>query len=722
MYIDDCQLKGVVNLVLRDKDGKVKQHKTIRNKVTNHGLAHLIGRMIDDKQDKAGAHEMPRMMSHMAVGIGASARDNPNSYELKNAVYPATKKSASEAKIYDRMLQNERGGRVQLMKDTTLASDYTPIENVALTRSTTAGSAGALFQTVGGNSVIVISTGSSHNSITTVNLLQPGNIIAFTGFIDAASGTSLSDPSSSYTNFGTNGTNGYKIKTIETDATRSETKITIDGQIDSSDLPAHFSSALPADTANLGDRTVFARVEYVGRIRNKKEVYDSAKLASTFQTHFPLNERPHLDLDSNFGTDAHPTMSTGTGNTFPEWAGQAGAANTDGTSGGLGPFLQATTPDDNDLNLLGVNRGRIGFFYQRELKQPSLLVPSQSGGSFVTSFATRVQDFSEHGETQAGFATTLTGPKANFPFGGEAENKPATTSTTEFVQFGTSVDGIFQGSSIGSSLSEDKGTRAEGYPTSENDYGVIGGLYRGASDTKFVLPDGTGSSTDTAATNHLITFNPASTYTPNSVAGGKKSGSRVVYVATFKENNPRLETDRDSKIHDLTSGLAVDHSTNNISPIDGVYPICEAGIFNKHRPDVGIFDVGDRVDGGSADSPNVDSRIGGTTTQENTYITSDSASISISGLSAPGNPTTADGVAANKIPLKADQPVLNTDGHLNAAVLTSAGQKVSANPHGFTQGASTQTMLCRTTFAAINKAVTDTLQITWSIQLQDAST
>ena len=52
MYKDDCRLKGVVNLVLRDKDGKVKQHKTIRNKVTDYGIAHMIGRMIDDNQDK----------------------------------------------------------------------------------------------------------------------------------------------------------------------------------------------------------------------------------------------------------------------------------------------------------------------------------------------------------------------------------------------------------------------------------------------------------------------------------------------------------------------------------------------------------------------------------------------------------------------------------------------------------------------------------------------
>ena len=80
MYQDDCRLKGVVNLVLRDKDGKVKQHKTIRNKVTRAGIAHIIGRMIDDGQEIGGGHKMPRMMSHMAVGIGAAARGDRDKY------------------------------------------------------------------------------------------------------------------------------------------------------------------------------------------------------------------------------------------------------------------------------------------------------------------------------------------------------------------------------------------------------------------------------------------------------------------------------------------------------------------------------------------------------------------------------------------------------------------------------------------------------------------
>ena len=154
MYIDDCRLKGVVNLVLRDENGKVKQHKTIRNKVTRDGIAHIIGRMIDDGQDRAGLHKMPRMMSHMAVGIGAAARAAEISILqpililcFKRAQLGISdsggtvsdlvtaRKQAAIPKSYDKRLQDERGFRVQLMKDTTLASDYAPLQDLLLSQS-----------------------------------------------------------------------------------------------------------------------------------------------------------------------------------------------------------------------------------------------------------------------------------------------------------------------------------------------------------------------------------------------------------------------------------------------------------------------------------------------------------------------------------------------------------------------------------------------------------
>ena len=131
MYIDDCRLKGVVNLVLRDENGKVKQHKTIRNKVTRDGIAHIIGRMIDDGQDRAGLHKMPRMMSHMAVGIGAAARSGRDKYTSTDfdsllqtnaqlgvsdsggtvSDLVTARKQAAIPKSYDKRLQDERGFR-----------------------------------------------------------------------------------------------------------------------------------------------------------------------------------------------------------------------------------------------------------------------------------------------------------------------------------------------------------------------------------------------------------------------------------------------------------------------------------------------------------------------------------------------------------------------------------------------------------------------------------
>ena len=55
-------------------------------------------------------------------------------------------------------------------------------------------------------------------------------------------------------------------------------------------------------------------------------------------------------------------------------------------------------------------------------------------------------------------------------------------------------------------------------------------------------------------------------------------------------------------------------------------------------------------------------------------------------------------------------------------VLAATGAKLKASALGFTQGPLTQSMLCRTTFDPVNKATADTLQITWSVQLQDATT
>ena len=101
MFNSTPTMKGTVNLVLRGPDGRVKQHKTVRNKVMNLGLAHIIGRMIDPQQNGAARqapadetdaafgdvntakyqHDIPSMMRYMGIGSGRT----PNISSLNTA-------------------------------------------------------------------------------------------------------------------------------------------------------------------------------------------------------------------------------------------------------------------------------------------------------------------------------------------------------------------------------------------------------------------------------------------------------------------------------------------------------------------------------------------------------------------------------------------------------------------------------------------------------------
>ena len=129
MLKDDARIKGIVNLVLRDQHGRVKQHKTIRNAVTDYGIAHIIGRMMDTGQDRRGTdinkqHIIPRMMSHMGIGVGDPAMTTANT----STVISAT--------TTNRFLQGEVGSRVQVMKDTSRTADY-PSFQITLSQTIT---------------------------------------------------------------------------------------------------------------------------------------------------------------------------------------------------------------------------------------------------------------------------------------------------------------------------------------------------------------------------------------------------------------------------------------------------------------------------------------------------------------------------------------------------------------------------------------------------------
>jgi hypothetical protein len=385
--------------------------------------------------------------------------------------------------------------------------------------------------------------------------------------------------------------------------------------------------------------------------------------------------------------------STATGSTFI--MGPFGAAQRRGLT------YSATNPyKENGKGMLGITRGQIGAFYEREIEYNIELLYTDGNGLPITSgFAlTGVSTTVD----EAGFAvldgstSTDASAIARFPFLGAEEDKPAgttgviaagstqnnpTTRGSEFVQFGTAVDGIFQGALVGSSIIADsKNALPEGYPEDENDYAQIGGLTVTGTGSQAIARYNT-------SVKDFVKYNPAASYAPNAVAGAKKNGDRIVYVATFKENNPRPEVDY-KKIHQTADN-------NSRAPQNRVYPITEAGIFNKHAQDLGIFDVADRpyttpTDSVVSELAHIDTRTGISDPSSGTQLT----------LTANG-----------------DVDIGPTDG-----VLTSQGKSISAHAYGFTQGPITQTMLCRTTFDPVNKATADTLQITWSVQLQDSTT
>jgi hypothetical protein len=95
MFNDNSSVMGTLNIVLRGENGRVKKHKTVRNKVMNQGLAHIVGRMLDSTESSYGyntgdatqgqgyaggtqgskaeagrIHLQPKMMRYMGLGLG----------------------------------------------------------------------------------------------------------------------------------------------------------------------------------------------------------------------------------------------------------------------------------------------------------------------------------------------------------------------------------------------------------------------------------------------------------------------------------------------------------------------------------------------------------------------------------------------------------------------------------------------------------------------------
>jgi hypothetical protein len=62
--LENLSVKGRLSIVLRDKDGNVKEEREVDNLVVNAGLAYIISRMVGTSQ---------AVMSHMALGSGVTA-------------------------------------------------------------------------------------------------------------------------------------------------------------------------------------------------------------------------------------------------------------------------------------------------------------------------------------------------------------------------------------------------------------------------------------------------------------------------------------------------------------------------------------------------------------------------------------------------------------------------------------------------------------------------
>lgn len=63
---DSSKVTGMLNIVVRDDAGKVKQEFTVPNLVVDSGLAHIAGRL-------SGDGVVPAAMSHMSVGTDSTA-------------------------------------------------------------------------------------------------------------------------------------------------------------------------------------------------------------------------------------------------------------------------------------------------------------------------------------------------------------------------------------------------------------------------------------------------------------------------------------------------------------------------------------------------------------------------------------------------------------------------------------------------------------------------
>jgi hypothetical protein len=81
MINEQLKLSGELSIVLKDKDGNVKDNRQVKNLVVDAGLAYIISRMTGTAKN---------VMSHMALGSGttAAAANQTNLISLLGAREP----------------------------------------------------------------------------------------------------------------------------------------------------------------------------------------------------------------------------------------------------------------------------------------------------------------------------------------------------------------------------------------------------------------------------------------------------------------------------------------------------------------------------------------------------------------------------------------------------------------------------------------------------------
>jgi len=90
-FKDRLPIRGEIEIILKDKDGNIKEHRKIHNIVTTVGKAHIADQMADGGE---------AAMSHMAIGTGSGGGVGSTTLAVeldRNALTSATQGAGGDA-------------------------------------------------------------------------------------------------------------------------------------------------------------------------------------------------------------------------------------------------------------------------------------------------------------------------------------------------------------------------------------------------------------------------------------------------------------------------------------------------------------------------------------------------------------------------------------------------------------------------------------------------